>query len=145
MTNALEIKMKKWIFLLVFAITGMSTILPASERDGDGWRTLNRQEKSLYVSGLFDGIDTGLRLGTQDTNEKDCLQKVAESFFKNHDKYIVGRINSQIIDGLDNFYNDIKNRKIPVRQAFFIVLMQIAGDSDEIINKHIFELRKGLY
>jgi hypothetical protein len=143
--GALEIKMKKRIFLLIVAIIAISTILHASERDGNGWRTLTSQEKSFFVSGLLDGIDTGFRLGTKDVKEESCGLKNAESFFKNHDKYIVGTNNSQIIDGLDSFYSDFKNRKIPVREAFFVILMQIAGDSEEIINKIVLRLRKGLF
>jgi hypothetical protein len=138
-------RMKSLIYFTLILFIAYVPDLKGAERDGNGWRTLSNTEKTFFAAGLIDGIDFGAQLPIQAISDENCGIKAAESFFRQHDKYVVGVATSQVVDGMDAFYSDFKNRKIPVRHAFAVILKQIAGDSNESISKLTENLRKGRY
>lgn len=49
----------------------------------------------------------------------------------------------QLVDGLDNFYQDFRNRDIKIGDAIYIVKRQIMGENEEVIKKIIRYLKTG--
>ena len=64
---------------------------------------------------------------------------------RQHDSYykrLKGTTNGQFRDGLDEFYSDYRNRRIPMHNGFWIVLNTIAGKPEKEITVMIENFRK---
>ena len=48
----------------------------------------------------------------------------------------------QLLDGIDEFYSDFRNRSIDIKWAFLVVMQQIAGKPEKDINQFIEYIRK---
>ncbi|CAG1064500.1 hypothetical protein BAC1_00057 [uncultured bacterium] len=51
--------------------------------------------------------------------------------------------NAQIVDGLNQLYQDFKNQNIPLNDAIYVVKRQISGYSQEEIERVLLYLRSG--
>ena len=113
--------------------------------DESGKGTIFAVMKTAYVRGFLDtaagaviDASTSARLKTEDA--KPCfalLRGEAVRYFS--------KISSrQMIDGLDQFYSDFRNRRISIGYAFFIVAHQIAGDDPARIEEMIANAKRGL-
>jgi len=94
----------------------------------DPWRVLE-----LYWRD-FMGVGVGTKKKEQFSREEASLLLERERRIrKEHlDKYLIIEItNTQIVDGLDLFYNDFRNRQIKLPEAVFLVKKQILGASKE--------------
>ena len=58
------------------------------------------------------------------------------------DFYLINVSDEQIIDGMNEFYNDIENRSIRVHRVVSLVLHQIKGVTEEIMESLIEAARK---
>ena len=58
------------------------------------------------------------------------------------DFYLINVSDEQIIDGMNEFYNDIENRSIRVHRVVSLVLHQIKGVTEEVMESLIEEARK---
>jgi hypothetical protein len=101
-------------------------------RDGNWWNQLDAISKPIYVAGLLDGMQLGnkfsvwgIRQNTADC--KDAAKLVKSAYGDYRAKYLANVTNIRIVDGLDGFYSDAKNRGILVNGAVWLVLNQIAG------------------
>ena len=105
--------------------------------DGNYWAEIDSYVKMGYVFGLIDGIFTGRYFGikTSDSCDKGYLDEMH--------KYFEGIMPKQVYEGINSFYADLRNRKIEVFNAFYIVLMRIGGESEDLINALTQDLRKG--
>jgi hypothetical protein len=109
---------------------------PNDSRDGNYWAELNKYAKMGYVFGLIDGIFAGRYFGikTSDSCDKGYLSEMH--------KYFEGIMPKDVFTGIDSFYSDYTNRNIEIFNAFYIVLMKIGGESDNLIDSLIRDLRK---
>ena len=127
-----------------FAITAALLVLSASvrteevRRDGNWWNGLNPTTKLAYVTGFFDGLSPGkdfamplidgrnTQVSRQTTLNEITL--VTKRFNARMAKYFSPVTNDQLVDGLDEFYKDFKNRSILLGSAVNVVVRQIAGE-----------------
>ena len=121
------------VFFLILSSYGYAN----DSRDGNYWAEINSYAKMGYVFGLIDGIFTGRYFGikTSDTCDKGYLDEMH--------KYFEGIVPKQVYEGINSFYADVRNRKIEIFNSFYIVLMRIGGESEDLINALIQDLRKG--
>ena len=145
-------KVVRSYLLIVFVST--SLLVPASggqtnqRRDGNWWLSLTEEFRLKYIVGFFDGMDLGrdfsiwkwLRASNKALDP--CLDKVAESYSEYNEKYLKNVTNGQLVDGLDNFYSDYRNRRITLKNAVWLVVNGIAGTPQDQLNKMIENWRR---
>jgi hypothetical protein len=123
----------KWpeLLCLITALSLMVFTAPTARSqgswDGDFWKTKGRDLKLVYVTGFVDGRNEGANevagaLGTSILDPK--IAKLAS-------KVTVG----QIVDGLDEFYQDYRNARILVRYAIEYVVMEAQGEDGSSLSK----------
>jgi hypothetical protein len=113
---------------------GCSAYADSRNPNGNDWNSWKLDNKVGYVHGYIDGSN-GVFLGIFETGEIPS-QKLGKYLFT--DMTI-----RQIIDGLDTFYYDFKNRSIPVVLGIYVVKKQIKGASQDDIEKILIWLRSG--
>ena len=140
--------------LLIFAtllVTSLCLHASDDQRDGNWWRTESEVTKLNYVVGFFDGMDLGRNFGTWefmhctaggrcvaiDNASASCISKVGESYNSYYTKYFSNVTNDQIVDGLNVFYSDYRNRRIRVSGAVWLVVNGIAGKPQAELDKMI--------
>jgi len=67
--------------------------------------------------------------------EKDSLDRTLNKIT------LAGITIGQIMDGMNDFYNDFSNRRIKMADAIYIVKMQIKGEDPELIDTQIRYLK----
>lgn len=132
--------------VLLVVACGLSDAQESSRRDGNWWRGEQRISKSTYVVGFFDGMELGRNFSYwKFANNKLAANSVAlvnESYAEYVDKYFKNVSNVQLVDGLDVFYADFRNRSILVHNAVWIVTHQISGLPQERVDEMIENWRK---
>lgn len=101
-------------------------------RDGNWWNRLDATSKPIYVVGMLDGMQLGNEfsvwgVGQSNSDCKDAAKLMQSAYADYRAKYLTNVTNIRIVDGLDAFYADAKNRGILVHGATWLVLNQIAG------------------
>jgi hypothetical protein len=117
-----------------------------NRRDGNWWRDQDRLTRSVYIIGFFDGMDLGKNFSYwKFANKKEmnsCMGKVAESYNEYSAKYFKNVTNMQLVDGLDSFYADFRNRSIQVADTVWLVVNSIAGTPQEKLDLMIENWRR---
>jgi hypothetical protein len=93
-----------------------------SDFDGDFWIPKNQDVKLSYVVGFVDGRNDGINEAAEAVGTKiddPRLSKLAS-------EVTVG----QIVDGVDEFYKDWRNRKVLLRDAMQYVEDEAKGKDD---------------
>ena len=141
--------MKKLGLLLVFAAFAVCSNAVAhgadTRRDGNWWLGLTPTAKLYFAVGFFDGIELGSKFsywGMTEGKNTDCAGKAVGSFYSYKKKYLADVTNDQIVDGLDSFYSDYKNRRILIPDAVWLVANGIAGTPQKDLDKMIESWRK---
>jgi hypothetical protein len=114
-------------------------------RDGNWWADRDESFKMAYFVGFFDGMDLGNKFSYwafADNKNYETMRKVGDSYKGYQDKYMIHVTNIQLTQGVDKLYTDVRNRKIRVRNAVWLVVNQIAGKSDAEMEKMIENFRK---
>lgn len=141
--------MKKLI-LVVLIILGTVAYVGADEIgfDGNFWNENDRTVKEFFVSGILGGIIAGqdrVMASAMEGVEKGQIEIKcfgAISSLKNSLESDMEKIKAgQIVDNMDVFYSDFKNRSIKIRWAFLVVWQQIRGTSEEEIKIFIESIR----
>jgi hypothetical protein len=102
-------------------------------RDGNWWRTHNNVSHVDYILGFFDGMNLGESFSVwKYTIDKDkaadaVATLVSNSYDEMTRRYMTGVTANQLVDGLDAFYVDFRNRNIRLNNATWLVLRQISG------------------
>jgi len=118
-------KIKMFFFLGLISI---SLSFGQNKYDGYWWNNLNDDEKLFLVIGMFQGMELGnfvtfLKYNKDDREKYDNIYNAAK------EKYFgVGKIdysNQQVVDGIDKFYSDYKHRNINIRNALFVVGLEL--------------------
>ena len=138
---------------IVFILIGVSSIIfcqksfaENKKHDGNWWQIVPDMEKAVYITGYLEGTSLGRDFSCRGINKgdkkHDMCEKIEKSYEGQHSKYLKNVTNSQIVDGLNVFYEDVKNRKIDIRGAVWLVLLQISGESPEKMEDIILNWRK---
>ena len=141
----------KQVLFLVCVLFALPVLSAAEEnrRDGNWWLEQDRLTRSLYVIGFFDGMDLGHNFSywafSKDKNMADCMIKVGDSYAEYISKYFKNVTNRQIVDGLDSFYTDFRNRRILVSNAVWLVVNAIAGTPQESLDRMIENWRRNVH
>lgn len=142
MSNKLKIFIIVYLFFLIEPSFGQSS----ERRDGNWWNSISDYSQDAYITGFFDGIRLGNNFSywnfTNDEDKSYCLSSVFESFDFFKSTYLINITNTQVADGLDNFYSNYRNRSIKIHDAVWIVLNSIAGTPQERIDELIESWRK---
>jgi hypothetical protein len=110
-------------------------------RDGNWWVGETPNTKLNYAVGFFDGMELGHDFSywgiVKDPKKEKCLVDVRTSFDDSSAKFFSHVSNYQLVDGLDTFYKDYRNRKIRAPDAVWIVVNEIAGTPQSEVDKMI--------
>jgi hypothetical protein len=135
--------------LLLICLVIILPALPVAEenrRDGNWWREQDRPTRSAYIIGFFDGMDLGYNFSywsfVKDKEMNACMGKVVQSYGDYSSKYFKNVTNVQLVDGLDSFYTDFRNRSIRVADAVWLVVNGIAGTPQERLDSMIENWRR---
>jgi hypothetical protein len=125
----------KRLFLLLGAAALLVTSSFAEGFTGDGnwWRSQQRVVKAGYVTGVTDGVYIGAAMLSKVILEKLKITPNADVMDLLHKspRGLFGDVKvGPIIDAIDRFYSDVRNRRIP---TYYVVKMQIASTPDEQI------------
>ncbi|WP_159082957.1 hypothetical protein [Burkholderia mayonis] len=144
------------VVTLLFLLLSLTMANPAkageARQDGNWWNVQQVGEKGSYVSGFVDGMmyeseiwDIGLTI-SQGKKFDPVLNRYAanaEKFANDNFKQEFGHLTiGQLVDGLDHFYTDYRNRRISVRNAMVMVVRSMDGTSEEEMSKLIEYQRK---
>ena len=128
------------MFLVATGINGES-----DHRDGNWWLSMPSAAKPSYIVGFLDGMELGYVFSLQnpDVRQKfECVSAVMHSYNQGTLKYFDNVTAAQLVDGLNAFYNDYKNRRIRIPQAMQAVVNGIAGMSEQDLKTMIENFRK---
>lgn len=134
------------LLLLTFGLLAIADT--GTRQDGNWWRTLDRKQQIYYVAGFFSGMDLGRNfaiwkyLDSTDENEKQAVSLAIHAYDQYSDKYFAEVTAAQIVDGLNLFYADYRNRRIETTGAIWLVVNGIAGLSDQEHQELIESWRK---
>src|SRR5438128_4084001 len=108
--------MRQLLIICMSVLLSYSASASAERRDGNWWRSLSQRYKYDYALGFLDGIKLGAKFSYWGTFEKDnkdrCTAEAIASYREYQDKYLLNISNDQVVDGLDEFYSDYRNRRI---------------------------------
>ena len=129
------------LFILLSSLPGYSQ--DHERREGSWWLSHSQTAKAEYVVGFFDGINIGERASGYKLSETDksCRDKAKAAGDAFTSKYLAHVTDRQLVDGLDAFYKDPRNRSILVTSATVPVLRQIAGDPADVVKAETEALR----
>jgi hypothetical protein len=106
--------------------------------DGDFWLTKVQDAKTLYVFGFVDGRNDGINAAAEALGTDVYNPKISK---------LSSRVTvAQIIDGIDEFYKEWRNRKVLLRHAMQYVMDEAQGKDDFdlllVMRKHDSEQKK---
>ena len=117
-----------------------------NRRDGNEWRSYTENGKSYFVIGFFDGMSLGNNMSYWGIRDKDKNSNSVVDVFEYYNDYLDNQFtnvtNAQIVDWLNEFYDDFRNRKIRIIFAVWLVVNEIAGEPKEEMEKMILDYRK---
>jgi hypothetical protein len=131
MKRKLWIRVVAMMFVLWFTAP-LSRNQEYDRRDGNWWNQLDATGKPIYLAGLLDGMQLGNEFSVWGVEQsgpdgKESAKLVQSGYADYRAKYLKNVTNIRIVDELDAFYSDVKNRGILVNGATWLVLNQIAG------------------
>jgi hypothetical protein len=133
------------LVLALLLVCAGEAALPASavavKRAGHYWNGLSREQKTDLVLGIFDGFNLNESiLSITLKNEYTICTDIMESIMRQSDAFFSGMPAGHIVSGLDGFYQDRKNKNIPVSWGVWVVVRQ--GRGDPSLPEFVKELRR---
>lgn len=128
---------KKLLLAFIFML-GFLDCVWSGNLDGNFWGGISEKEKNAYVAGVVDGKNAfyaALFVGTTDDTVKRYISVAASDYD------IKGFDVAGIVGGINDFYTDNANKKIPMGEAFRIVLKRFRGESELKIQEEVEVLR----
>jgi hypothetical protein len=119
------------LILVGTAVCVSSLALSAESRDGRWWLKLSALEKAIYTSGMRDGVNVG-----------EGISPDPELFTSRAAELLAKKNTKQLVDGIDHFYSDFRNRSIPTYAALWMVAMEINGVDARKIEDMKIRLRR---
>lgn len=148
--------MKKFIFLVL--LLTLPTISWTEEKilssDGYTWESWSKGIKVGWAAGFYDGIEQGTFEGGiflwafedimknryQDSNELEFIKnKLGRSLGERTSFEFISF--GQIVNGLDEFYKDFRNKTIEIREAAYMVRLELKGAPKNFIEEQIRIIR----
>lgn len=123
----------KLLVTFVFLLTTLIAADAGEHHDGKWWLKQSALEKAIYTTGMMDGVYIGTSIVGHDG--------VAQ-FNRAADRLLEQKNTKQVVDGVDAFYHDFRNRNIPTAGAIWIVCQQINGATDEQLSGIILQYRQ---
>lgn len=146
--NNLKLKSQAVFAFFLLAIS-MSVFGSDTRMDGNWWLSLEKNVRAFYVVGFLEGNELGqmfstLKYMTPNANktEQAGVNQARESYKEYYQKYLHNLTFGQVVDGLDSFYADYRNRRIRLPGAIWLVLNGIAGTPEDELNKLVESWRK---
>jgi hypothetical protein len=112
------------------------------QHSGDWWREQTQSTKYHYAAGLFDGMTVGLNLLEFGMSTEILIKTVTSRAGEVSAQKHVHISGAQLVDALDRFYSDSRNRNITVSNASTVVAHAVAGMPREELLKLIEQYRK---
>ncbi len=131
-------------------LTSVSALADENRRDGNWWLNQPETVQAVYAVGFFDGVDLGhhfsiWKYANNKKSRETWIPLANKSFNEYTEKYLNNVTSGQLIDGLNSFYSDYRNRRIRVQVAVWLVASSIAGTPEAELNKMIENWRKNPY
>ncbi len=124
------------VALLIFStITSGIAKEEQREHDGNWWQTRPKFDKAVYVTGMIDGVYTGVPMLTSSDSMNEIL--------KGANRFSGIRVD-HIIDEMDRFYSDQGNRGITAPYALYIVELKLIGAPESEIQMWTQQLHAAL-
>jgi hypothetical protein len=117
-------------------------------RDGNWWLQCDTEEKLYYTIGTMDGFWlSGIMTvwAPADRGSEGAAPSGSptwKAMLSMHNKYFGTVTNNQLVNGIDEFYSDFKNRRIDTPNAIWVVLNQIAGTTPAALQAMVETLRR---
>jgi hypothetical protein len=116
-------------------------------RDGNWWKRLDPGAKANYLAGFLDGMVLGNRvafLGGDGTEQdyQTVSNKAAASFAAYRSRYLANVSGIRLTDALDDFYSDSRNGQILAYDGVWVVLNQLAGKPNSVMQPLLETMRK---
>jgi hypothetical protein len=109
---------KHLLMALLVCFSGMAV----AENNGNWWRSLPTSGKVGYVMGYLDGgCDGAMRVLDEIQPNDERLKRIQKCVWPDGVTY------GQIVDGVNHFYSDYRNRLIPTDSALRCVKSEIEG------------------
>lgn len=146
--------------VLSLALSAAPAEAQPEARDGTWWTgldisdvsdiqklTLNMFTRTWYIRGLIEGafglsrdmLNAGLDGAALDP---ESGARVEAAYLRAVSRHVTNVTIGQVSDGLDVFYRDFRNRRIAVPMAVTVVLLEIAGTSQDRIASRTEALRR---
>jgi len=124
--------------------------------DGYWWEELGGEGKLFFVQGYSQGLEyvyNGLWIGetlqkieedpefAKGNEELDGYVKAMYDYYREHER-LVGLRLVQILEGVDTFYGDFRNKSIHIGSALAVVVVQLRNKPEEEIEEFIRYLRE---
>jgi len=122
-----------------------TSLAEPTRRDGNWWTARTEVFKTSYVLGILDGVELGRYFIVRGVRSQADLEKmsVALDAFQGSDQLLLSNVTvGQVQAGLDDFYQDYKNRKIYCSDAVDVVLEGAAGMPKDQLENWIQHLRE---
>ncbi len=135
--------MNKEIWLLPLILTFLPfSLMAQNEHDGFWWTSQSSTAKVFFVSGYVEGMSAasaGVKAAVSEGAAKDSVP--SRSFLLREFDYSNVRA-GQLVDGVDEFYKDFRNKGIEIADALLYVRDQISGESEERLKDFLNKLRQ---
>lgn len=133
------------LLLLAFSLN-TAQAQETTRRDGNWWRSQGPSVQISYMVGFFDGMELGHHFSywsfVADKKAGAAVKRVSSSYDEHKRKYFNNVTNVQLVDGLNAFYADFKNRSILVHDAVWLVVIQISGLPQEQFDSMVENWRR---
>ena len=139
------------IAILIGVIT-LPSVFAQEKHNGNWWRSLGSNRgggaaldlKSTYVVGLIDGEAMGIMITDGSpliTDDRSSVDERVNRYARNSVRFTTAAP-GQVVEGMDKFFEDFRNRSISAGVAAWIVLNQIAGATDAQVESLTLKARQ---
>lgn len=112
------------------------------KHDGDWWREQKQSAKYHYAAGLFDGMTVGVNFLEFGMSAEILIKTETPNADNAAGQKFVHIGGGELVDGLDKFYSDSRNRTIIVSNASTVFVNSVAGMPRDALLKLIEQYRK---
>lgn len=132
--------------MLLVVMVLLGTVLSGNaenvKHDGDWWRSQKQFAKYHYAAGLFDGTTVGFNFLEFGMSAEIFFKTGGPNSYKTTSQKHFHITGGQLVDGLDRFYSDYRNRSIAITNAVTVVVYSVTGMPKGALNKMIEQYRK---
>lgn len=132
------------LLLTLSLVSGAAYAQDANRRDGNWWRATAPAARTTYMVGVFDGVILGCNFAhwsyEANSAQSQSISDAVSSCDSHKARFLANVKSGQLVDGLNAFYDDFRNRSIVIDFAVWLVLNQIAGTSN--VNTMIENFRR---